>query len=304
MRSMFEETLRCPRMRDSFTLSGAEPLVSVIVPAFDAATLLPDAFGSLLGQTYRNWELIVVSDDGRDYSRLLPADARVRHCPSRSHASGPGAARNVGLRQARGELIAHLDVDDIFRPERLELLVPLALEHGIALDNMRILDFEAGLPIATLFDYARTSLSFDDALELNYPIFPIYRKSVLGEWDEDIPFAEDVLFNLRAISRLPHVPVLNKPLLDYRVRPGSISCSEASGRNAENAYAVILEKLETSNFGFCPSRARSIRMMFERKANLNLRFLNFKSSLNIKSFAEYASYLDAQREVQQNTACS
>lgn len=266
--------------------------------------MAPEAVSSLVRQTYRNWELLFVSDDGEDYSRILPKDSRIRYCRSKRHASGPGAARNVGLCLARGELVAHLDADDLFHPERLERLVPLAMTHGMALDNMRILDFEDGVLIASLFDSARKALSFDDMLDLNYPIFPLYKKALLSDWDEDIAFAEDVLFNLRAISRISNSPIENSPLMDYRVRPGSVSCSAGSCQRAEEAYCTILEKLDISDLGFCSSRKEQVRGMFERKASLNRTFLNLKGELDIKSFAEYASILDMKREVQQNIACS
>ncbi|HQT26588.1 MAG TPA: glycosyltransferase family 2 protein, partial [Burkholderiales bacterium] len=227
-----------------------DPLVSIVMPAFDAKAWAIEAAASLLEQTYQNWELVVVSDDREDYGCILPCDERIRHYRGRRYASGPAAARNVGLLRARGELVAHLDADDLFHPERLERLVPLAMEHGAALDNMRIIDFEKGSLIAFLFDVSRNSLSFDDALDLNYPFFPVYRKSLISPWDEDIVFSEDVLFNLRIISKLSHVPVVNIPLMDYRVRSGSLSCSSGSCERAEEAYCAILGKLDASGMGF------------------------------------------------------
>ena len=268
------------------------------MPAFNARALANDAVSSLIGQTYENWELIFVSDDEEDYS--LPEDPRIRRYFSHAYASGPGAARNVGLLHAKGELVTHLDADDLFHPQRLEKLAPLALSHGIALDNMRILDYERCSEIGRLFSPHRARLDFEAALDLNYPIFPIFRKELLSEWDADICFAEDVLFNLRAISKVPFVPVLNSALMDYRVRQGSISCSEESCERADSAYCMILSKLDASDFGFSPSWKGKIRKMFERKAGLNREFLNSKDELDIKSFAEYASTLAAGMEVQQN----
>ena len=269
------------------------------MPAFNAKAWVIDALSSLIEQTYRNWELILVSDDSEDYAEILPADRRIRPCRSGRHASGPAAARNVGLLHARGELVTHLDTDDLFHPERLERLAPLALKHGAALDNMRIIDFDDGNLIAFLFDDSRSSLSFDDALELNHPFFPVYRRTLLSRWDEEISFAEDVLFNLRAISRLNRVPVLNMPLMDYRVRPGSISCSSGSGERAEEAYCSIIGRLDAFGMGFSQGRRRALRRMFERKARLNRSFLNLKDEIDIKSFAEYASILGAGHEEEQ-----
>ena len=155
-----------------------------------------------------------------------------------------------------------------------------------------------------LFERDRKRLAFEDALELNHPIFPLCRRSLIGAWDEDIPFSEDVLFNLRAISKICSVPILNEPMMEYRVRMGSVSCSDGSCLHADVAYSAILAKLAHSDFGFCPSKVDLVRRMFERKAKLNQSFLNLKGKLDIKSFAEYASILDAPEKVQQNIACS
>jgi len=107
------------------------PLVSVIVPTYNRPQMLVEAVQSILNQTYPRVEIIVVNDGGVEVEGLLSWLNRhgtityVRHAVNR----GLAAARNTGLRLARGKYVAYLDDDDLFYPEHLETLVS-ALEHS------------------------------------------------------------------------------------------------------------------------------------------------------------------------------
>jgi glycosyltransferase involved in cell wall biosynthesis len=103
---------------------GNRPRVSVIVPAHDEEEFLADAAGSVLGQTWKDLELIVVNDGSEDRTAeladsLARKDARVRVL-HRKVAGGLSSARNAGIAAAAGELICFLDADDILLPDKLE----------------------------------------------------------------------------------------------------------------------------------------------------------------------------------------
>jgi glycosyltransferase involved in cell wall biosynthesis len=105
------------------TLRGA-PLVSVVLPTRDRRDLLARAIESVQKQTYRNWELLIVDDgsiDGTAEFLAGLADERLR-C-FRHHGAGVCAARNVALAQARGDLIAYLDDDNMMHPAWLKAVV-------------------------------------------------------------------------------------------------------------------------------------------------------------------------------------
>ncbi len=105
------------------TLRSA-PLVSVVLPTRDRRDLLARAIESVQKQSYRNWELLIVDDgsvDGTADFLAGLADDRVR-C-FRHHGAGACAARNVALAQARGELIAYLDDDNMMHPAWLKGVV-------------------------------------------------------------------------------------------------------------------------------------------------------------------------------------
>jgi glycosyltransferase involved in cell wall biosynthesis len=115
---------------------SATPLVSVIVPFLDVAPFLAEAIESVRAQTYANWELLLCDDGATDGSSDIARAyaqgdvARIRHLmhEGASH-QGASAARNLGLRHARGELIALLDGDDVWLPNKLGEQVALLQEH-------------------------------------------------------------------------------------------------------------------------------------------------------------------------------
>ena len=107
-------------------MSESVPLVSVIVPAYNAARFLAAALESALAQTYRELEIIVVDDGSTDETaRIAEAfvarDSRVRFIQQKN--AGVAAARNAAILAARGELIAPLDADDTWLPRKLEAQV-------------------------------------------------------------------------------------------------------------------------------------------------------------------------------------
>jgi hypothetical protein len=102
--------------------AGAEaPLVSVIIPAYQAGQFIAATLDSVLAQTFQNFEIIVVNDgspDSEELEKVLePYLSRILYL--RQENQGASAARNTGIREARGEFIAPLDADDLWYPDHL-----------------------------------------------------------------------------------------------------------------------------------------------------------------------------------------
>ena len=95
------------------------PRVSCIVPAFNGARYLGEALDSILAQTYRPIEVVVADDGSTDETADIAAryGAAVRFVAQAT--AGPPATRNLGVRAARGDLVAFLDADDLWHPEKL-----------------------------------------------------------------------------------------------------------------------------------------------------------------------------------------
>lgn len=100
---------------------AASPYVSVIIPAYNVASLIPNALDSVLAQTFTDYEIVVVNDgspDTADLERALaPYRDRIEYVVQENR--GPSGARNAGVRRARGEFIAFLDADDTLFPNFL-----------------------------------------------------------------------------------------------------------------------------------------------------------------------------------------
>jgi glycosyltransferase involved in cell wall biosynthesis len=104
------------------TSSPSIPLVSVVIPTYNRARLLPKAVGSVLSQTYTEFEVIVVDDASTDNTEEAIndiADERIRYIRHEENRGG-SAARNTGIKAARGEYIAFQDSDDEWLPGKLE----------------------------------------------------------------------------------------------------------------------------------------------------------------------------------------
>lgn len=249
----------------------ADAAVTVVIPAYRAHATLTRALDSLGAQSFPDWRALVVSDDGTEY----PApDPRVRMLSTGRAGAGPSVARNLGLEAAATPLVAFLDADDRFRPERLARLVPLALAHGAACDNVAVVRDADGAPLSTLFPPpVPPRLDAAGFLATSVPMFLVCRREAAGSWDEDLRFAEDVAFNLRLFDRLGALPLVAEALYEYRVRPGSLSAAPDSATHAEAAYTAMLSRLAADGFGLTGSETRRLfGQRLESKRALNRAF--------------------------------
>jgi glycosyltransferase involved in cell wall biosynthesis len=103
--------------------------VSCVVPVFNGERFLAEALESILAQTYPPTELIVVDDGSTDGSPQIVQAYGERVVLLQQSNRGPAAARNRGIRAARGDLLAFLDADDLWRPEKLERQVAFLRAH-------------------------------------------------------------------------------------------------------------------------------------------------------------------------------
>jgi GT2 family glycosyltransferase/radical SAM superfamily enzyme YgiQ (UPF0313 family)/SAM-dependent methyltransferase len=106
-------------------ITSDPPLVSVIVPTYNRPEMLAPTLQSILNQTYKHYEIIVVNDCGLDVGSIVDWLNRHKNITYVKHAGNRGlaAARNTGIKLARGKYLAYLDDDDLFYPHHLETLV-------------------------------------------------------------------------------------------------------------------------------------------------------------------------------------
>ena len=121
-----------------------EPLVSVVIPTYNAGLLLSDCIKSLLEQTHKSLELVVVDDGSTDGSidliRSLANESRLKIVQV-DHSGGPARPRNVGVRKATGDIIMFFDSDDLAKPNKVEETIRAFQSAGADTDFI-VTDFE------------------------------------------------------------------------------------------------------------------------------------------------------------------
>ena len=109
-------------------------LVSIIMPAYNAEKFIKDSIESVLSQSYKEWELLVVDDCSSDNTGSIvndycDIDKRVKFFSNEKN-SGPAQTRNNALKQAKGKFIAFLDSDDVWLPNKLQLQISLMVKNN------------------------------------------------------------------------------------------------------------------------------------------------------------------------------
>lgn len=244
----------------------ATPLVSIVVPAFEAQAHIAAAVESALAQTWRNIELIIAPDDGRAYAelRLRWPDPRLRILRPGSHrGSGPGPTRNRAIDAARGEFLTALDADDLIVPTHIEALTQVAMAEGAALAPLRYTAWDPSRLVRALPLPADT-LDLRSYGRLLASLHPLHHRSL--ETGYSTGFAEDVVHDGLVIARSGSVRLAARAGYLLRSRPGSLT---QAGPEAEE--------------GIQASYARRIEQILQRPTELGMQVLDIATR---QSFAE------------------
>ena len=225
------------------------PVVSILMPAFDAECWIGAALASAQAQTETRLEILVIDDGSADDTAAIAAAAAVRDPRVRllrmGRNAGPAAARNLGIAAARGAWIALLDADDRYHPQRLARLLSLAETRGADMVSDNLLLCEAGeeaeageamIPPALLG--AARMLSAAEFVERNigsrrHPrvsfgfMQPMVRRAFLDahalRYDERNRFGEDFLLAVACLMHGAVWWVTPEPMYLYTVRAGSLT---------------------------------------------------------------------------------
>lgn len=164
----------------------ANPLVSVIVPVYNAASYIEETIKSVLGQTYTDWELLLVDDCSTDDSvRIISKyceDERIKLIKQPTNQKA-AMARNAGIRQARGEFVAFLDSDDIWGETKLEKQLAFMKEKDCAFSY-------------TEYEFGDENAEGTGKIVKVMPIIN-YRKAL----SRTIIFTSTVIFDLKKLSK-------------------------------------------------------------------------------------------------------
>lgn len=239
------------------------PTISVIVPVYNAEGFLRRCTDSVLSQTYRELELLLVDDGSPDRSgevcdAVAREDSRVRvlHKPN----GGVSSARNLGLAEAAGEYVAFLDSDDWLEPDALELLLRALRDAGAdtaGCGNYNVRDgarsveapaLPAGvhgkkeirekLVLRLLGDRLRQPLLNGYIVRFLYSRSIIERNAITFEG----PYLEDELFLMEYFCHAESLAVVDKPLYNYYWNPASVT--HRYMKNYTDVFRRFMERKE------------------------------------------------------------
>ena len=220
-------------MTMEYNLGDKTSFVSVIVPVYKVEKYLDECVRSILAQTYRNIEVILVDDGSPDSCPQLcdawvKADGRVRvvHKPN----GGLSSARNAGIDVAKGDYLMFIDSDDVIKPEMVEEMLASLLRNDAEVCCSRLVPWGGNREFPCVFS-EETVLSDDDALCMflertieTSSCTKLYRRKAVGDVrfiegriNEDFPFLSSVFSKTQRVVYLPEGYYL------YRYTPGSIS---------------------------------------------------------------------------------
>jgi len=244
--------------------AGNSPLVTVVIPACNEERTIADAINSVLRQSFTDFELIVIDDGSSDATAAIAAslqDARLQVLSFEN--KGLAASRNRGIRRAAGTLIAFLDADDLWTPDKLRSQVETFRQHPDAAlvyswtdcidDHNRFL--RHGSHVYAEGDVYRTLLSRNFMDNGSAPMVRKRAFDEVGLFDESYRAGEDWDMWLRLADRYPFACVPSVQVL-YRIRSNSLMSDVE--RQFECVTAILdkgLERLPAS-----PERERIRRI--------------------------------------------
>ena len=286
---------------------SSPPTVSILIAAYNAQDTIDQAITSALAQTGVDLEVLVVDDASTDQTAAVVGRRTDRRLTfiRLAQNGGPSAARNVGLKQAKGDWCAVLDADDAMKPDRLQTLIEAAERHkadSIA-DNMivergadtslfieELLDGSAD-PL-TLADYALNNRLFERGRGYGY-LKPVFRRSFLTSlslrYEERLRIGEDFYLMAEILAQGGIYIRLRSAGYVYRVAAGSIS----HRLSAANAKAMVeADRRFMASYGLALSlddrRAMQRHLISLEHGEAFSRMIDALKSRNLAAFARQA----------------
>jgi glycosyltransferase involved in cell wall biosynthesis len=210
-----------------------QPLVSIIMPAYNSSQFIREAVNSIQAQRYKSWEAIIVDDFSTDntYSileEMAHRDSRIKVLRTTKN-SGPATARNLAIADAEGRFIAFLDSDDLWVPSKLEKQIAFMKQEGAALSFTAYEKIDESETIIGRVVSAPDNIEYRSLLNANIIgcLTAIYDTEITGKvFMPEISKRQDYGLWLK-ILKMGHIAYgLNQPLAYLRKRKGSVSSNK------------------------------------------------------------------------------
>lgn len=220
---------------DFFDMKSS-PVVSIIMPAYNASGYINASIDSVLAQSFTDFELLVIDDCSEDDTRVIvekyvARDSRVHLITLSENMGAPAAPRNIGIRGARGKWVAFLDSDDIWHPNKLERQINLLNRTGTLFCSTQMVDFvEAdNLKLKDALPDEFEWVSFvQQLIRYRTPTSSVIADRALMQrnlFNEDMSFKarEDLDCWLRCHEEIGRSVKITVPMMGYRMILGQIS---------------------------------------------------------------------------------
>lgn len=249
-------------------------LVSIILPVYNGAEYLEESLESILGQTYHDFELIIVNDCSTDQSASIidvfkNKDNRIQVIHNSENQKLPKSL-NIGHRAARGDYITWISHDNIFKPFFLESLLKHIIKHDISIvySNYDVIDKEG--EFIRYHNTGSSSLLFGNTIGASF----LYKKEVflsLNGYDETFFLVEDYDFWLQASLRFSfyHLP---ENLYEYRLQEKSLTKAIHTTYKSANLHNDNLKKMFTKLSKQLQWRKETLDFVLSKHLNLGIDF--------------------------------
>jgi len=226
------------------------PMVSVVIPAYNAAKSIGRTLNSVLAQTFDDFEVIVVDDgsqDGTANTVLSLQDGRI-HLHRHTYNQGAAAARNSGIHLAQGELVAFLDADDVWTRDKLAVQVRFMQDHpqtGASVTSFWY-DTEEGFSLQILHQPKSWLKEFLKGCAVSPGTTLMVRKSCykdIGGYDKSLPRHEDLDWLLRFVQQY-ELGVVQRPLAIVH------RSSRPSAEKIEQANEILVKRYHSLFYTF------------------------------------------------------
>lgn len=209
------------------------PLVSIITPSYNSEKFIDQTILSVQNQTYQNWEMIIVDDCSKDMTvaiikQFIAYDDRIKLLQSDNN-SGAGIARNLGVLKSKGDFIAFLDADDLWKPLKLEKQLQFLKENNFhfTFSFYDCIDEDGNL--LNLRVNAPKNLSYFQLFFCNFVgnLTGIYEVNYFGKIAiSSTRKRQDWILWLSILKKIKTAKPVQESLAFYRIRDHSLSASK------------------------------------------------------------------------------
>lgn len=229
--------------------------VSIIIPVYNAGNYLEECLKSILKQTYKNIEIILIDDGSTDSSGKIcdvysKKDCRIKVIHSINR--GVSSSRNTGIKLAQGKYIVFIDSDDYINEDMIEDMIEGMKKSDLAIcgynriesqNKIKKVGISINKHIINMEELENYMGFLLNKLLFNSPANKMYKKELINQYfDEQLSMGEDLLFNLEYIKNISSIRIIREELYNYRIHDSN-SLSSCYRHNMFEIQKLLYNKI-------------------------------------------------------------